>query len=310
MSRSIIVTGATGKQGGAVIHALLADMQSDFMILAVTRDPDSASAQRLAAKSTQIKLVRGDLDDAPELFKAAQVFSPDIWGVFSVQVMGAMNADLAKCAEVRQGVALIDASVAAGVRCFVYSSVDRGGEPKSWDSPTAVPHFRTKHYIEHYLRDHAGGMGWTILRPVTFFDNLAPNFPARVFMSLLSDKMGPDRTMPWIACSDIGFFAALAFCEPKVYNHRALCLAGDNLNMRQMNESFEKVLGYPVPTTYSFLGSALYWAVSDIGKMVDWFVTDGCDGDLSRIDELRKLNPKLRNLETWLREESKYTKKQ
>jgi uncharacterized protein YbjT (DUF2867 family) len=302
MTRSILVTGATGKQGGAVIDALLSPA-SDFEILAVTRDTESASAQRLAAKNPAIKLVKGDLDNVPALFEAAKAVSPDIWGVFSVQVPGKIDAqDLAKSVEVRQGVDLIDEAVKSGVKQFVYSSVDRGGEEKSWETPTNIPHFRTKDYIDHYLRDKAGSMGWTILRPVIFFENLAPDFQTKVLVTLLRDKMG-SKPMPWIACSDIGFFAAQAFREPETYNHRALSLGGDEFDFDEMNKVFVKVTGHPVPTTFSFLGTVLHWSVEEVRTMVDWFAADGYKTDVA---ELRRLNPKLMDLETWLREKSKF----
>ena len=86
MSRALLVTGATGKQGGAVVKALLG-AKADFQILAVTRDPSSQSAQRLANKSPTIKLVAGNLDDCDAIFKAAKAVSSEpIWGVYSVQV--------------------------------------------------------------------------------------------------------------------------------------------------------------------------------------------------------------------------------
>jgi uncharacterized protein YbjT (DUF2867 family) len=85
--KSILVTGATGKQGGALINALLAE-DADIEILAVTRNPQSKSAKNLADKSPKIKLVQGDLDDPAGIFKNAhQVSSEPIWGVFSVQVL-------------------------------------------------------------------------------------------------------------------------------------------------------------------------------------------------------------------------------
>ncbi len=86
MSRAILVTGATGRQGGAVITNLL-KMKVPFNILAVTRNPSSASAQRLAAKSPSIKVIQGDLEKANEIFATAKQVTPDpIWGVYSVQV--------------------------------------------------------------------------------------------------------------------------------------------------------------------------------------------------------------------------------
>ena len=89
MTISILVTGATGKQGGGVVNGLLTeDSTTDVEILAVTRKPDSASAQKLAQKSPKIKLVKGDLDDPNALLDTAKEVSSTgaVWGVFSVQV--------------------------------------------------------------------------------------------------------------------------------------------------------------------------------------------------------------------------------
>lgn len=70
MTKVFLVTGATGKQGGAVIDALLAQ-PSSFTILAITRNTNSASAQKLAANSPIIKLIQRNLDDIPAIFLAA-----------------------------------------------------------------------------------------------------------------------------------------------------------------------------------------------------------------------------------------------
>jgi uncharacterized protein YbjT (DUF2867 family) len=85
-SRALLITGATGKQGGSVINALL-QANAPFEILAVTRNAQSASAQRLLQKSPKIKLVTGDFNAIDEMFrKAKEASSVPIWGVFSVQV--------------------------------------------------------------------------------------------------------------------------------------------------------------------------------------------------------------------------------
>lgn len=86
MSRALLVTGATGKQGGAVIKALqLRD--TEFRLLALTRDTSSRSARHLASKFPSVTLIQGNLNDTDSIFrniKASTNF--DIWGVFGVQV--------------------------------------------------------------------------------------------------------------------------------------------------------------------------------------------------------------------------------
>lgn len=169
MSKSILVTGATGKQGGAVIDNLANN--PDFTLLAVTRNTAGASAQKLISKGSNIKLVQGDMDDVPALFaSAAEVAGSSIWGVYSVQI--SQGKGVTHEGEIRQGKAMVDGAVKAGVKHFVYSSVERGGDEHSWENTTPVPHFQSKHEIEHHLKDTAGQMGWTILRPGMFLKSL------------------------------------------------------------------------------------------------------------------------------------------
>lgn len=86
MARTVLICGATGKQGGAVVNTLLAE-NADLDILAVTRNANSPSAQRLAQRSPRIRLVQGDLADPTALFKSAtELAGGPVWGVFSVQV--------------------------------------------------------------------------------------------------------------------------------------------------------------------------------------------------------------------------------
>jgi hypothetical protein len=86
MTKAVLISGATGKQGGAVINALLSE-NADFEILAVTRNAKSAPAQKLLQKSPKVKLVEGNLEDPAAIFEnAKQETSGPIWGVFSVQV--------------------------------------------------------------------------------------------------------------------------------------------------------------------------------------------------------------------------------
>jgi uncharacterized protein YbjT (DUF2867 family) len=162
MSKTILVTGATGKQGGSVIENLANN--PEFTLLAVTRNTAGGSAQKLTSKGSNIKLVQGDMDDVPALFaSAAEVAAGPIWGVYSVQI--SQGKGVTHEGEIRQGKAMVDGAVKAGVKHFVYSSVERGGDEHSWENPTPIPHFASKHEIEHHLKDTAGEMGWTILRP-------------------------------------------------------------------------------------------------------------------------------------------------
>ncbi|KAI0554329.1 hypothetical protein F4679DRAFT_570692 [Xylaria curta] len=307
MTKVILVTGATGKQGSAVINALLAQKTEAFTILAVTRDVSSSAAKRLGVLYPSIKLIQGDLDEVPSLFQEAQTVAGEpIWGVYSVQV--SEGKGVTPEGEVRQGTALINESIKAGVKHFVYSSVERGGDKASWSNPTPVPHFQTKYNIEHHLRQataegKAGeNMGWTILRPVAFMENITPGFQTKVFMTALHNWLG-SKPMQWVATNDIGVFAAKAFTDPKNWNHKAVGLAGDELNFDEMSEWFQRVTGQPAPATFSFLGSALTFMVSELRVMIGWFSSEGYRADI----KARRIEyPKLLTFGRWLEELSPF----
>lgn len=305
-SKVLLITGATGQQGGAVISALLAENPSpNFTILGVTRDANSASAKKLAAKSPLIHLLQGNLDDAPALFRtASEITKQPIWGVFSIQSPAGKGQS--PDTEERQGKALVDEAVKAGVEHFVYTSVDRGGDEKSWTDETYVPHFQSKHRIELYLREKAGEkMGWTVLRPVAFMDNIKPAFTTKVFFAGWQSALG-EKPLQLVAVSDIGRAGAQAFINPAKYNKRAIGLAGDEVNLGQMSKVFEKVTGAPVPITYGFLGSAFLWGVKEMGLMMRWLKEYGYGAD---VEGCRKTYPGMIDFETYLRNQSGYPKK-
>ena len=119
--KNILVTGATGQQGGAIARELL---KSGYSIKAMTRNPDSEKAQALAGLGAE--LIQGDLDDALSLERAVS----DVWGVYSVQ--NTWEAGVEK--EEEQGKRLAEIAKKAGIRHFVYSSV--GSAHRSTTRPT------------------------------------------------------------------------------------------------------------------------------------------------------------------------------
>lgn len=307
MSRGILVTGATGKQGGATVDALLASPSgsSDFTILAVTRSPNSASAQSLISKSPNIKILSGDLNDVPGLFNSAKAVHSNIWGVFSVQVP--MGKGQTTQTEEIQGKALVDEALKHGIKQFVYSSVERGGEKTSFDNPTPIPHFISKHNIEHHLVEKAQGtdMNYTILRPVAFMENWSSGFFGKMFGAMWSSALPADRKLQLISVQDIGYFAAQAFTNPDQYRNRAVGLAGDELTLDQANKIFMEKTGSPAPATYGFLGAGLMWGVKEVGTMFGWFRDVGYGVD---IPALKKEHPGLLSLGDWIEKHSAFKK--
>lgn len=305
--KAILITGATGKQGGATIDALLdAGALDQHRLLAVTRNPGSGAARKLEAKG--VTVIQGDFSDIPGIFsnaKAALGGGDDakVWGVFSVQT--AMGKGASSELEEVQGKALVDAALSNNVKFFVYSSVDRGGE-RSFDNPTQVPHFISKHNIEHHLVNSSStqDMQWTILRPAAFMENFTPGFGTKVVATAWRVAV-KEKPLQLISIRDIGWFAAQAFMSPGDFAGRVISLAGDELTLSQANAIFKNKVGHEMPETFHFLARLLLWYSAEFGNMFRWFYTDGFGAD---IKALKAEHPGLISLSAWL-DQSDWTKK-
>jgi uncharacterized protein YbjT (DUF2867 family) len=268
----IMVTGATGQQGGATARHLLAQ---GWPVRALTRDLDSPPAQALGKAGAEV--VQGDLDDRPSLDLALT----GVYGVYSMQTPYP-GADV----EERQGKALADAASAAGVGHFVYASV--GGAERN----TGISHFESKWAIEKHVGEL--GLPATVLRPVFFMENFNPQRESILDGTFTSRGIKPDKTLQLIAANDVGAFAALAFANPQVYIGQALEIGGDELTEPQIVETIVKVIGRTVNMVPPE-GPFLY---EDFTKMIDWFNEKGYEAD---IPDTRARYPRLLTFETWLR---------
>lgn len=291
-SKTILVTGATGKQGGAVINNLLSSAQaSTINIIAVTRDSNSNGARRLAALPG-VSVVTGDFSNANALFDGVG----PVWGVYSVQV----NSD----DEESHGKALVDAAVTHGVRHFVYSSGDRGGPDRSNFDATSVKNFAAKFSIEKHLVAQATlspqQMSYTILRPVTFFENLTTDVHGKGFARMW-EQLGGTR-LQMVATADIGWFAARSFLEPdsEEYHNAAITLVGDELTQPEADIIFKEVTGQTMPIAPCLIASTVKFVLKDsVGDMFRWFKDVGYGGN---IDTCRKMKPDMMSFRTWIEE--------
>ena len=232
MTKLILVTGATGKQGGAVADHLL---RQGFAVRALVRDPAKPAAQALARRGAEIAM--GDLDDAATLRHAlAGVHGVFTYGVYSAQA--AHEAGGSKVSsEVRQGRLLADLAAEAEVRHFVYGSVGNA------DGKTGVPHFDSKAQVESHIARL--GLPATILRPVFFMQNWE-RMRAAIEGGTLAQPLSPWTVHKQIAVRDIGAMAARAFADPDHWIGRAIELAGDALTMEETAATMSRVIGRPV----------------------------------------------------------------
>jgi len=246
-SKLILVTGATGQQGGAVATALLTKGQK---IRVMSRTPEKASA--LAQAGAEV--VKGNLTNPSDLQAALR----GVHGVFAMSTPFEAGMDQ----EVRQGIMMADAAKQAGIAHYVYTSVG------SAHRNTGIPHFETKWKVEQHIRQI--GLPATVLRPVWFMENFT-TFSKPSAEGILMMPMQADKKLAMVALRDIGEFGAAAFMRPNDFLGQAIDLAGDELTMPDVAAHLSKVTGRSI----QFQGLPLEQAEAamghDLATMFRWF---------------------------------------
>jgi uncharacterized protein YbjT (DUF2867 family) len=261
-TRTILVSGATGQQGGAVARALAA---RGHHVRALTRRPDGDSARRLAASG--IEVVVGDLDDRASVVKAAK-------GVDTMYLMG-NSYEAGIEAETRQGIAAADAAKEAGIGHLIYGSVGDA------DKKTGIPHFDSKYLVEQHI---AGlGIPYTISAPVAFMENtVAPWAIGGLKQGVYAAALPPARKLQQIAIDDIGHFvAALAERREQVFGKR-FDIAGDELSGEEQAKILTQAIGRPI--AYMELPiAAMRQQSEDAALMFEWFDRTGYSADIAAL---------------------------
>ncbi|KAF2091937.1 nucleoside-diphosphate-sugar epimerase family protein [Saccharata proteae CBS 121410] len=303
MATAILVTGATGKQGGATLDALV-KANSNVIIIAVTRNPESQAAKALASKSPKVKVIKGEMNEPNTMLKAAeQAAGQPIWGVFSVQAPSGPDGSIDVELEEVQGKGLVDAALAASVKHFVYASVGR----RSSSDATNVPHFASKHHIEQHLISATaakpGAMTWTILQPVAFLDNGAAGPFSGAFFSMWKVAL-PAKPLQVVATTDIGKVAASSFLEPEKHAGKMIPLAGDEITFEQLGQVFEQKTGDKLPSVLDEVARGILAQSADMAAMWKWFGDVGFGVDIGAVNN--EVSGGMTGYGKWLEENSGY----
>ncbi len=302
--KTIVVVGATGAQGGGLLHAILNDPDHEFNVRAVTRDVTTDKAKALA--SLGVEVVAADLDDSESVKKAFQ-------GAYGAYCVTFFWNHFSPEKEKSNAKNMAEASKAAGLKHVIWSTLD---DTRKWiplsdnRMPTLmgqykVPHFDAKGESNHYFTDL--GLPVTILNTVFYWDNFiyfgsgpkkGPDGKLAITM-----PMG-DKRLPSIAAEDIGKCALGIFKAGPKYIGKTLGIAGEILTVKQMAEGFSRVLGQEVvyndvpPEVYRSFG---FPGAADMGNMFQFkrdFEKDYCNSRDVKLS--RELNPSLLTFNQWL----------
>jgi uncharacterized protein YbjT (DUF2867 family) len=266
--RTVLITGATGKQGGAVARHLAG---KGLKIRAMTRKVDSEAAKSLAAAGAEI--VRGDFDDQASVEAALG----GAWGAFAVQ--NTWEAGVER--EESQGKRFATVARKVGVQHFVYTSV--GSAHRS----TGIPHFENKWRVEQTVRG-LGFPSWVIIRPVFFMENL----PSPWFLNgdKLAAAMDPKTVLQMIAVDDIGVYGARAFTDASALNGREIDLAGDAVTMPQAAKTLSGGLGRTIACVKVPIEEVRRHS-EDMAVMLEWFDRVGYNADIEGLEREFGITP-------------------
>lgn len=274
-SKLILVTGATGHQGGAALRHL---RERGFSCRALTRDPAKPQARSLAGQGVEV--ARGDMEDPASLTRALD----GVDGVYGVQTSQEAGVE----AEIRQGIALVDAAKRLRISQFVYSSVAAA------DQRTGIPHFDSKFRIEERLR--GTGMHFTILRPVFFMENWF-GMRQSIEDGALALPLSPSTRLQMIAVDDIGGFIAMSFERPGKWKDRTFELAGDELSMAEIAAALGRASGREVEYRQIPWDEFEARAGREMTTMYRWFEDHGYHVDIGAV---RQEYPRLETFDRWL----------
>jgi uncharacterized protein YbjT (DUF2867 family) len=273
-TRIVLITGSTGKQGGAVARHLAG---KGFKIRAMTRKVDSVAAKALADAGAEV--VKGDLDDAASLEAALK----GAWGTFAVQNTWEAGVEH----EEEQGKRFATVARKAGIQHFVYTSVG------SAHRKTGIPHFDNKWRVEETVRG-LGFPSWAIIRPVFFMENLTS--PWFLNGDKLCAAMDPKTVLQMIAADDIGKYGARAFTDAATLNRREIDLAGDAQTIPDAAKILSKGLGRTIEFVQVPIAEVRKNS-EDMALMLEWFDRVGYNADIEGLE--REFGFKPATLADW-----------
>jgi uncharacterized protein YbjT (DUF2867 family) len=280
--RSVLVSGATGQQGGALARVLL---EKGHSVRAFVRRPDSPEAKELERSGAELTV--GDFEDPPMMEEAAR-------GMDAVFVV-ATPFEAGTEAETRHGIAAADAAKAAGIEHLVYSSVADA------DKDTGIPHFESKREVEKHIEGL--GIPYTIVAPVYFMENLlAPWTVPQLKEGRLPMALPASRPLQQIALSDIASFTALVLQDREEFVDRRVDIASDELAGEEVVEVLTRITGREIDYVELPLEQVRQAMGEDGARMFEWFDRVGYSAD---IEALRREHSEVgwHTFEEWAKEQ-------
>lgn len=261
---TVLVSGATGNQGGAVARAL---MDRGHKVRALTRNVDSAKAKALRQQGAEV--VAGDMNDIDRIRTALK--DVDTFYLMGSPFEGGVDA------ETEQGIRLATLANEETIGHLVYGSV------ASADLGTGIPHFDSKYRIEQHIKTL--GINYTISAPVYFMDNLiAPWAGDALKARQIMMAMPADVPLQQVSVKNIGDFVASLISRRDSVFGRRFDFAGESITGDAMARAVSQRLNRDIDYQAMPL-DALMQQDADMGRMYEWFVETGYSVDIPALHQ-------------------------
>lgn len=277
---TVVVSGATGRQGGAVARLLLA---SGHRVRALTRRPGSREAATLHVAGAELH--EADLDDVAAVRRAAE--GADAFFLVTTPF------EEGPVAEARQGRRAAQAARDAGVGHLVFSSVAGA------DRSTGIPHFESKREIELFLGEL--GLSHAVVAPVFFMENLlGPAFLRGLRAGTLAMPLPASRPLQLLAVDDLAAMARLALERPGDLRGKRVDVASDERTGPEIAAALAQASGASIAYSEAPLDRVRARS-EDLARMWEWFDRAGYRAD---VGGLRRAYPEVgwHDLGRWARE--------
>ncbi|KAK55385.1 NmrA/HSCARG family protein [Staphylococcus lugdunensis] len=267
MKKSILVIGATGKQGNAVVKQLL---HEGWQVRVYTRNKQNDKLTTIKHKNLEI--FEGDLGNLDSLKQAME----DQFGVYSVQPIILDNVT----EEIRQGKMIINTAYQQGIEHIIYSTA--GGVNRN----RTGPHFEALAQIENELQNSP--LNYTIIKPAFFMDNFLRIITVEDGVIYIPEFINKAVKFAMISSIDIAKIAAHIFKNTKQFNHRAIEIASDERTLEEVVKTFATVTGKPAQIKGSYSsGTAEREWLEDKGYEIDF-------------NQMENINPQQLSLQQWI----------
>jgi uncharacterized protein YbjT (DUF2867 family) len=256
---SVLVTGATGNQGGAIARLLLS---RGHRVRALTRKPSSPAVGKLKALGAEIAV--GHMEDHDSMSRAMKGMN----AVFSVSTPFESGPE----AEKSQGITVANTAKHAGVRHLVYASVPRA------NTNTNIPHFESKALIERHI--DSLNVPWTVLGPTFFMENLSgPYFRPELLEGHFSIPLPAGCKLQLICLEDVAAFGTRVFEQREHFLGKRIDIAGDELTPPVIADTLAHVIGRQISYRRKPIEHVRAWS-KDLALVYEWFEREGTQIDI------------------------------